>query len=133
MTTLIPRLFGDMSEWLEVDFNRRTNLIKVEDLLTEKEYKIRAELPGLNPVKDVHLTVAHGLLTIRADREEQTQAHNRTEFRYGMLQRSVRLPETADEDAAKATYSDGILQVTIPLKAAGTAVKQIPVAVGASK
>ena len=87
----------------------------------------------MDPVKDVHLTVAHGLLTIRAEREEETQAHNRTEFRYGMLQRSVRLPETADEDAAKATYKDGILQVTVPLKPGDAAVKQIPVAVGAGK
>jgi HSP20 family molecular chaperone IbpA len=50
-----------------------------------------------------------------------------------MLQRSVRLPETADENSAKATYKDGILQVTIPLKPGDGAVKQIPVAAGAGK
>ena len=39
MTALLPRLFGDVSEWLDMDFpGRFTHLIRVEDSLSEQEY-----------------------------------------------------------------------------------------------
>ena len=98
----------------------------MEDRITDTEYTIRAELPGLDPEKDVQITVAHGLLTVHAERKEETHARQRTEFRYGMMQRSVRLPANADEDAVRARYANGILEVTVPLKAAPTA-KQIEI------
>jgi HSP20 family molecular chaperone IbpA len=116
MSTLVPRLWSDMAGWLE-DVTPRTGLIRLEDHLTDTEYTVRAELPGLDPEKDVHLTVTHGFLTIRAERKEETQTKHRTEFRYGMFERSVQLPEAADGDKVRATYKDGILEVTVPLKA----------------
>jgi len=116
MSTLVPRLWSDMAGWLE-DVTPRTGLIRLEDHLTDTEYTVRAELPGLDPEKDVHLTVTHGFLTIRAERKEETQTKHRTEFRYGMFERSVQLPEPADGDKVRATYEDGILEVTVPLKA----------------
>jgi len=115
MSTLVPRLWSDMAGWLE-DVTPRTGLIRLEDHLTDTEYTVRAELPGLDPEKDVHLSVSHGFLTIRAERKEETQTKHRTEFRYGMFERSVQLPETADGDKVKAQYKDGILEVTVPLK-----------------
>jgi HSP20 family molecular chaperone IbpA len=105
-----------MAEWLE-DISPRTGLIRLEDQLTDTEYTVRAELPGLDPEKDVHLSVAHGFLTIRAEREEEKQTRRRTEFRYGLLQRSVQLPESADIDKIHATYRKGILEVVVPLTA----------------
>jgi HSP20 family molecular chaperone IbpA len=86
-----------MAGWLE-DVTPRTGVIRLEDHLTDTEYTVRAELPGLDPEKDVHLSVSHGFLTIRAERKEETQTKHRTEFRYGMFERSVQLPETADGD-----------------------------------
>ena len=67
------------------------------------------------------------MLTIHAERKEEKQARHRTEFRYGMMQRSVRLPANADEDKITARYGKGILEVTVPLKAAPAA-KQIEIA-----
>ena len=116
MSTLVPRLWSDMAAWFE-DGSPRTGLIRLEDHLTDAAYIVRAELPGLDPEKDVHLSVSHGFLTIRAERKEETQTKHRTEFRYGMFQRSVQLPETAEEDKVDAHYKDGILEVTVPLKA----------------
>jgi HSP20 family molecular chaperone IbpA len=117
MTTLVPRLWGDVAEWLDLDGASR-GLIRVEDQVTDTEYQVRAELPGLDPEKDVQITVSHGLLTIHAERKEERQTRHRTEFRYGVMQRTVRLPANAEEDTAKARYSNGILEITVPLKAA---------------
>jgi HSP20 family protein len=121
MTVLVPRLLGDVAEWFEQDFPVRANLIRVEDLMTEQEYKLRAELPGLDPDKDIQVTTANGVLTIHAERKEGTQSRHRSEFRYGAFQRTVRLPANAVEDEVTAKYGKGILEVTVPLKAQPTA------------
>jgi len=127
MATLMPRLLGEMTDWFELDFPLRWNVIRIEDLVTEHEYTVRAELPGVDLDKDVQITVVNGLLTIHAERSEASQAHHRSEFRYGMLQRSVRLPVNADEDAVTAKYGKGILEITVPLKVTETATRQIAI------
>ena len=51
-------------------------------------------------------------------REERTEDKRpegyRSEFHYGSLTRSIRLPEGATEADVKATYKDGILEVRVP-------------------
>jgi HSP20 family protein len=128
MSALMPRLFGDFTDWLETDFPLRPGLvIRVEDHYTDTEYQLRAELPGLDPEKDIQITVEKGVLTIHAERREDEQTRHRSEFRYGMLQRSVRLPANADEAKIMATYANGILSVTVPLTTAEPTGRQIPV------
>jgi HSP20 family protein len=102
-------------------------MIRVEDVLTDTQYLVRAELPGLQPDKDIQVSVDEGVLTIRAEREEQVQTRGRSEFRYGLLQRSVRLPAGADAEHITARYDGGILEVTVPLSAPQTTGRQIPV------
>jgi HSP20 family molecular chaperone IbpA len=65
--------------------------------------------------------------TFRAERREEEKGLNHTEFRYGSLQRSVRLPAKADESAIKATYRKGILDVTVPLTEPQPAGRQVAV------
>jgi HSP20 family molecular chaperone IbpA len=127
MTALLPRLFGDVSDWFDAEFPPRAQLIRVEENLTDQEYTLRAEMPGLDPDKDVQVTVGDGLLTIRAERREEQKTAHHSEFRYGSLRRSLRLPAHADPDKITATYDKGILTVTVPLTAATPAGKQIPI------
>jgi HSP20 family molecular chaperone IbpA len=127
MYALMPRLLGEMTDWFELDLPARGSVIRVEDLITEHEYKVRAELPGIDPDKDVQISVANGILTIHAERKEETQVRHRSEFRYGVFQRSVRLPNNVDEDAIKAAYGKGILEITVPLRATEPAVKQVTI------
>ena len=127
MTTLVPRLWTDMTEWFEQDVLPRAGVIRLEDRVTDTEYTVRAELPGLDPEKDVQVTVAHGLLTVHAERKEESQTKHRTEFRYGVFERAVRLPANADETAVKAAYRDGILEITVPLKPVEGAAKRIEI------
>ena len=117
MTGLLPRLFGDMTDWFEVDFPRPLPAIRFEDKISDEEYVLRAELPGLDPDKEVQITALNGVLTVKAERREEEKGLGRTEFRYGALQRSVRLPANADESTIKATYRKGILEITVPLTA----------------
>ncbi|MEU7909362.1 Hsp20/alpha crystallin family protein [Actinoplanes sp. NPDC049118] len=127
MTALLPRLFGDMTDWLEVDFPRPVQAFRVEDRMTDEEYVLRAELPGMDPEKDVQITALNGVLTVEAERHEQDAGSGRSEFRYGMLHRSVRLPANADEAAITATYDKGILEIMVPLTAPEVAGRQIAI------
>ncbi|NMO57294.1 Hsp20/alpha crystallin family protein [Actinoplanes sp. TBRC 11911] len=127
MSGLLPRLFDDMTDWFEVDFPRPLPVIRFEDKVADQEYVLRAELPGLDPEKDIRISALHGVLTVKAERREEETSRHRTEFRYGSLQRSVRLPQNADEDAIKATYRKGILEITVPLTAPQPAGRQITV------
>jgi len=128
MTALLPRLFGDVSDWFEGEFPFRGGQpIRMEDRLTDNEYMLRAEMPGLDPEKDIQVTVDNGVLTVRAERREEDKSAHRSEFRYGMLERSVRLPANVDEKRLAAHYAKGILEVSVPLTAAESAGRQIPV------
>ena len=131
MTALLPRLFGDVNDWFDIEFPPRAHLLRIEENLTDQEYTLRAEMPGMDPDKDVNVTVADGLLTIRAERREEQKTAQHTEFRYGALRRALRLPGNADVDKITATYDTGILAVTVPLTAAVPAGKQIPITTNA--
>lgn len=125
-------MFPELIDWFEAPFmTLRPYLaqpIRVEDYIEEDHYVIRAELAGIDPEKDVEITVGSGYLTIRAERSDKTEGKHRTEFRYGSFTRSLLLPATANEDEITASYRDGILTVTVGLKAAKKeAVKKIEV------
>ncbi|WP_020522360.1 Hsp20/alpha crystallin family protein [Catelliglobosispora koreensis] len=113
MTTLVPRLFGRLDDLLDWD-PAHTHLIRVEESVEDNAYKIRAELPGMEPA-DIKVSVDHGMLSIDAERTKHKKGNHRTEFRYGALHRSATLPPGADEANIHASYDKGILEVTIPV------------------
>ena len=92
---------------------------------------VRAEMPGLDPEKDVEITVADGRLHVQAERRSETTTDDkkgyRSEFRYGMFERTLRLPPGATEKDIKATYNDGILEVSIPIDTTELEAKRIPI------
>jgi len=114
-------MFPDLIEWFEEPFvTLRPYLaqpIRVEDFLADDRYTVRAELAGIDPAKDVEVTVGAGYLTIHAERHDKTEGKHRTEFRYGTFTRSLPLPSTANEEDVKATYHDGILTISVGLRA----------------
>ena len=124
MSTLLRRdprtMFPDLVEWFEEPFvTLRPYLaqpIRIEDFVEGDHYMIRAELAGIDPEKDVDVTVGAGYRTIRAERHDKTEGKHRTEFRYGAFSRSLPLPGNANPDDVKATYNHGILTVAVGLK-----------------
>jgi HSP20 family protein len=103
------------------------NLLRVEDEMNEGRYEVRAEIPGVDPAKDIDVTVHDGLLTIKAVRSQTVESHGRSEFNYGAFARTVPLPSGADVDDVKATYEKGILAISIPMPNGEPATKRIEV------
>jgi HSP20 family protein len=123
MSTLLRRdprtMVPDLIEWFEEPFmTLRPYLaqpIRVEDYLTGDHYMVRAELAGIDPEKDVEVTVGSGYLNIHAERYDQTEGKHRSEFRYGSFTRSLPLPPHVNEDDVTASYADGILTISVGL------------------
>jgi HSP20 family protein len=110
----------DVLDWLESPWATLlpftpSQTFRVEDYVTDDQYVVRAELPGLDPEKDIEVTVTDGTLTIHAERREEHKEPHRSEFRYGSYDRSVTLPERADTEHIKARYDKGILEVSVPM------------------
>lgn len=117
--TVAPRLL----DWLETEFPffptlralDREHAIRCEEYIEGGQYVLRAELPGIDPDKDVDVSIAGGVLRVHAERREIKKEQQRSEFSYGSLSRALTLPQGADEDSVTASYKDGILQVTVAL------------------
>ena len=134
----LDRLFD---EWMRMQPMRRLlgaetpgeEIIRVDEYRDDDVQVIRAELPGIDPDKDVQLTVTNGMLRINAERrtEEQTEEKGviRREMRYGSFTRSLPLAEGATDDDIDASYKNGVLEIRVPVAqpAARPEPKMIPV------
>ena len=126
-------LFPDLFDWLESPFAALRPFVmiqpmRLEDYVEDGRYVVRAELPGIDPDNQLEVTVSKGVLTIHAERHEETETKHRSEFYYGVYSRHVQLPATANEDDVTATYDNGILEVTVGLKdKEPVAGRQVPV------
>lgn len=93
----------------------------VEEFSEDGTLVVRAELPGLDPDKDVEISTADGMLNIKATRTEEEEKKgrhfHRRELRYGSFARSLALPDGVEAKNITATYNDGILEVRVPLPA----------------
>src|SRR6516225_3194451 len=92
-----------------------THVMRLEDEMKDGRYVVRAEMPGIDPAKDVEITVRDGQLTIKAERSEKKEFNGRSEFSYGSFARTVSLPAAADEDTIEASYDKGILTVSMAI------------------
>jgi HSP20 family protein len=123
----LAEMFPGFPAWADLWSMADTHLIRLEDEVEDGHYVIRAELPGLDPAKDVDITVRDGQLTIKAERSEKKGSKGRSEFSYGSFVRSISLPAGANEDDIKATYDKGILTVSVPVPEAAPGEKHIAV------
>jgi HSP20 family protein len=84
---------------------------------TENSVEVAAELPGVDE-KDIELTVADGVLTIRGekkiDRQDKGEGWHRIERSHGTFVRSIPLPMEVDEGKANAEFKNGVLHVSLP-------------------
>lgn len=136
---LVPTRARDMwprvTDWLDTlalgDLSWRAGFphaVRIEEYSKDGEFTVRAEIPGIDPDKDIEISVEDGMLTIEGQREEKHQSGQRSEFYYGRFVRSVSLPSGSDEDHIKATYKDGILEVKVPVKENANSSHKIPIA-----
>ena len=105
-------LFPGLADWLESPWAgppqfTAARSFRVEEGARDDRYVIRAELPGLDPEKDIEVTVEGRTLTIRAQRRQADSGPYRSEFRYGSLTRLVRLPARVDAQDVHRPLREG--------------------------
>ena len=84
-------------------------------------YVVSAEAPGVKK-DDIQVTIDGAQVTIAAElkqeKEEKDERTLHTERVYGQMTRSFTLPQEVDESKAEAKFRDGVLELTLPKKAA---------------
>ena len=119
----------DWSDWFEGFFGPHPGMhaIRIEEFDRDGKHVVQAELPGIDPDKDVEITVQDHTLTIQAERRETKQDKHRSEFHYGTLVRTIDLPAEAKDEDITASYDKGVLTVTVPMGADRPAARRIQI------
>jgi HSP20 family protein len=104
---LAPRGFDQVAAWMP----------QVEVLQRDKEFVIRAELPGINK-DNVKVELRDDSIVLSGERQEERKEERegvlRTERSYGSFYREIPLPSDVDTSKATATFRDGVLEITMP-------------------
>ena len=96
--------------------------IRVDVAENENAYVLRGELPGVKK-DDLSITIDGDTVAIAAEVKHEKDVKNgdrvlRSERHYGKLYRGFTLGQAVDEAGATARYADGVLELTLPKKAA---------------
>ncbi|WGY04521.1 HSP20 family small heat-shock protein [Nocardioides sp. QY071] len=138
MTQLVRRggftPLTDVFDWLETTGPFRAVLndgyIPVEEYVDDGHYVVRADLPGIDPDKDVEVSIADDALTIHGERRGEEHDKYRSEMHYGSFTRRLRLPHGCRAEDVTATYDAGVLTVSMPVAEPEAAPVQVPIAHG---
>ena len=84
---------------------------------TDAAYKIEAELPGINQ-KEIDVKIDNNILTIKGKKEdikeEKEKNYHLRERYYGAFQRSISLPNNIELEKIKASFENGVLNISVP-------------------
>jgi HSP20 family protein len=125
---MFTEFFGRDDRWLVRPFET-TFVPPVETFVKDNKLVVRADLPGIDP-KDVELSVEGDRLSIRGERkevkEEKDKEYFHREVNSGRFERILALPGNVDPESVKATYHDGVLEITMSAPA-GMVTKKVPI------
>ncbi|MCS6787085.1 MAG: Hsp20/alpha crystallin family protein [Thiobacillaceae bacterium] len=109
----------EMPTWPELTRRFEMRVPKVDIIDRAEEVVVRAELPGIDK-KDLEVTVTGDTLTLkgqtRHEEKEEKGDYFRSEITRGSFARTLVLPAAVDATKAKASFKDGLLEVTLPKK-----------------
>ena len=120
-----PSLFNSFFEndafltngWFEKELNQSLPALNITE--TMNEFAIELAAPGYHK-SDFKITSEEGVLTITAEKQEETNNQNkrftRKEFSYENFTRSLKLPENSLPDKIDARYENGLLKLILPKK-----------------
>jgi HSP20 family protein len=101
--------------------------VKFDVSETDDAIEMTAEVPGIDE-KDIDLTLADGMLTVKGEKKTEKETKERdyhlSERRYGSFARSMRVPDSVDQDKIKASFDKGVLSVVMPKRAEAKAKKK---------
>ncbi len=96
-------------------FEGKTPSVDIQD--RENDFLVKAEMPGVDK-KDINITISGNTLTLeaRVDKEEKEDKaeYFRREICHGSYKRTIELPAAVKEGEAKATFQNGMLELTLP-------------------
>jgi HSP20 family protein len=105
--------------------------VKVDVKEQDKTFVVHAEMPGIKK-EDIHIEIDGPSVSISAERKQEKEVKEgervlRTERYFGKVSRSFQLGQDIDDTAASARFTDGVLELTLPKKAA-TQAKRLAIA-----
>lgn len=138
----MDRMFDDFGlgrRWGGAPFARETGLETwapaVEVSHRNNELTVKADLPGLKR-DELSVDISENAVTIQGERkrehEEEREGLYRSERSYGSFHRTIPLPEGAITEQAKATFRDGVLEITMPAPPASKG-RRLEIAEGGGK
>jgi HSP20 family protein len=109
------RLFDNFFRGMDIPFGGTAgwavNWPHVEVSDNDDEVKVVAELPGLDE-KDIDVSLHEGMLTIKGEKNSESQKAVYSERWHGQFERAVRLGPDVDPDRVSASFKNGVLTVT---------------------
>ncbi|MEP7313489.1 MAG: Hsp20/alpha crystallin family protein [Pseudomonadota bacterium] len=119
--TLLSRWNRDFDSYVAARPASSVAFIPAVDVREESDrYVVQADLPGVAPA-DIEVSAEKGVLTISGERKsekrEEKAGYARIERTAGSFKRRFALPDTAQTDAIKARFTQGVLEVSIPKQA----------------
>ena len=101
--------------------------VKFDVSETDDAIELTAEVPGIDE-KDIDLTLTDGMLTVKGEKKTEKETKERdyhlSERRYGSFARSMRVPDSVDQDKIKASFDKGVLTVVMPKRPEAKAKKK---------
>jgi HSP20 family protein len=92
----------------------------VDVVESEKAYEVTAELPGMDE-KNIEVKLSNGNLTIKGEKQEEKEEKKKDyylqERHFGSFERSFQVPDEVDASKIEATFTKGVLKVSLPKKA----------------
>lgn len=121
-----PRIMGESP----FDFRPTTDVVRENGGLV-----VTAELPGIDPEKDVQIMLEGDVLIIKGEKTTEKEVKEKDRYmherHFGSFERRLPLPDGVDHDSISASYDKGVLTVRVPLPAkSAEAVHAIPIKVG---
>jgi HSP20 family protein len=112
LDSLFDRFFGEHEEL------PLSKTPAVESFIEGDKLVVRTDLPGLE-LKDVEVNVTGDILTIKGSREQRKEEKKwdflHREVSYGSFERRLPLPKGVKAEEIKASYKDGVLELTMPV------------------
>jgi len=119
-----PRLFEDFEDNYDELFTPA-----VESYVKDGNLVVRADVPGLE-LKDLEVTILGNVLSVKGERKSEQEVKKEDylhrEVSYGAFERRMSLPEGAATDKVKASFKNGVIEITVPL-AKETVAKKVPI------
>jgi len=98
--------------------------LKMDVKEQKNAYVVHAELPGVKK-EDIHVTIEGSQISISAEIKQEKEVKEgervlRSERYFGEVSRSFQLAQEVDDGKAVAKFKDGVLELTLPKRAAGS-------------